>query len=231
MSSHGKLAEYLSRIGNLGDFGAPGDDGAALPLPRKLYRMSEVAEHLGLTRQTLHNYVTIGLITEERQTRGGQRLFGESVFGRLLLIRRLKGDHSLRDIRRMLREGACPRADDAVPAAGVAGAGPPPAGVRSDRDRSRELLAAAHLADAAVPAPRPPAACAAAGLSGRALPGAEPPAAPPAEPSPEQIADSISDAVIGGEPSAGLAPAARAPQDAAIPEHQDQAPTDDQARQ
>ena len=78
----------------------------ALQLPKKLYRVSEIAEHVGLTRQTLHNYATIGLITEEVQTPGGQRLFDESVFSRLGLIQRLKPTHRLQEIRRLLEERA-----------------------------------------------------------------------------------------------------------------------------
>ena len=81
----------------------------ALQLPKKLYRVSEIAEHVGLTRQTLHNYATIGLITEEAQTPGGQRLFDESVFSRLGLIRHLKPTHRLREIRRLLEERASPK--------------------------------------------------------------------------------------------------------------------------
>jgi DNA-binding transcriptional MerR regulator len=83
--------------------GVIGGEGAeALRLPLKLYRVSEIADHLGLTRQTIHNYATIGLIAEEGQTPGGQRLFGESVFADLALILRLKQTHRLHEIRRIL---------------------------------------------------------------------------------------------------------------------------------
>ena len=86
--------------------GRSGGTEPALQLPKKLYRVSEIAEHVGLTRQTLHNYATIGLITEEAQTPGGQRLFDESVFSRLGLIQHLKPMHRLREIRRLLEERA-----------------------------------------------------------------------------------------------------------------------------
>ena len=89
--------------------GRSGGTEPALQLPKKLYRVSEIAEHVGLTRQTLHNYATIGLITEEAQTPGGQRLFDESVFSRLGLIRHLKPTHRLREIRRLLEERASPK--------------------------------------------------------------------------------------------------------------------------
>jgi DNA-binding transcriptional MerR regulator len=102
MKNSRELNAYLSRIAQSAGWDEPGGDGAAVAVPRKLYRVSEIATHMGLTRQTLHNYATIGLITEERRTDGGQRLFDESVFERLALIQRLKRTHRLHEIRRML---------------------------------------------------------------------------------------------------------------------------------
>ena len=92
------ITEYLRHVS--------GGEGAAarevlVGIPPKLYRASEIAQHLDVTRQTVHNYATIGLITEERRTPGGQRLFGESVFPRLLQIQRLKRTHRLHEIRRI----------------------------------------------------------------------------------------------------------------------------------
>ena len=49
-------------------------------LPEKLYRIGEVMEHTGLTRQTLHFYATLGLISEKRRTPSGYRLFPATVF-------------------------------------------------------------------------------------------------------------------------------------------------------
>lgn len=72
-------------------------------LPEKLYRIGEIMEHTGLTRQTLHFYATLGLITEKRRTPSGYRLFPPSVFGDLERIRKLqKQGRTLRDIRRMV---------------------------------------------------------------------------------------------------------------------------------
>ena len=93
---------------------------------------------MGLTRQTLHNYATIGLITEERRTDGGQRLFDESVFERLALIQRLKRTHRLHEIRRMLDVG-----EPAVSALSPARS----AGARSMLERSQDLVSLSHLAD------------------------------------------------------------------------------------
>ena len=43
-------------------------------LPEKLYRIGEVIEHSGLSRQTLQFYATIGLIREKRRTPSGYKV-------------------------------------------------------------------------------------------------------------------------------------------------------------
>lgn len=103
------MAEYLRRV-----HAAERDRtfGDPFSIPPKLYRASEVAHHFDLTRQTVHNYATIGLIRERRRTPGGQRLFDESVFRRLHRIQRLKRRYRLHEIRRLLE------AEDAVGPAG-----------------------------------------------------------------------------------------------------------------
>ena len=70
--------------------------------PRKLYRIGEVTQHTGLSRQTVHNYTTMGLICESQWTPGGHRLYDESVFERLALIEDLKRTRTLRQINTML---------------------------------------------------------------------------------------------------------------------------------
>ena len=71
------------------------------PVPPKLYRIGEIVDYTGVSRQTIHNYTTMGLITESRRTAGGHRLYDESVFVRLGLIAELRGENrSLREIRR-----------------------------------------------------------------------------------------------------------------------------------
>jgi len=78
-------------------------------MPPKLYRIGEIVDYIGVSRQTIHNYTTMGLITESRRTGGGHRLYDESVFARLELIADLKRQNrSLREIRRhcaMLDDG------------------------------------------------------------------------------------------------------------------------------
>jgi hypothetical protein len=73
------------------------------PIPPKLYRISDIVQYSGVSRQTIHNYTTMGLITEARRTAGGHRLYDESVFAQLDLISDMKrGGRSLREIRRHL---------------------------------------------------------------------------------------------------------------------------------
>ena len=70
--------------------------------PIKQYRIGEIAEYTGLSRQTVHNYTVMGLIREKNRTSGGHRLYDESVFETLLLIERLRSSRTLREIRNFL---------------------------------------------------------------------------------------------------------------------------------
>ncbi len=104
-STWGQVMTERDRHGAGGGYGA-GPYGAP---PPKLYRATEIADHLGVTRQTIHNWATIGLITEQIRTPGGQKLYDESVFAVLDRIRRLKARHRLAEIRRILEaEAAAP---------------------------------------------------------------------------------------------------------------------------
>jgi len=72
-------------------------------LPEKLYRIGEVIEHTGLSRQTLHLYTEMGLIAEERRTTSGYRLYPPTVFATLERVRDLqKRGYTLRRIREIL---------------------------------------------------------------------------------------------------------------------------------
>ena len=74
-------------------------------IPPKLYRISEIVEYTGVSRQTIHNYTTMGLITEARRTGGGHRLYDEGVFTRLDTIEEMKRQGgSLRAVRFRLEE-------------------------------------------------------------------------------------------------------------------------------
>jgi len=69
-------------------------------IPPKLYRIGELVEFAGVSRQTIHNYATMGLLNEAQWTKGGHRLFGPEVFERLQGIAGLKADGmSMQEIR------------------------------------------------------------------------------------------------------------------------------------
>lgn len=71
----------------------------------KLYRMGEVVQYSGLSRQTLHNYTLAGLIREARRTPSGHRLYEESVFERLEKIKVLQSKHyTLMQIKKLLEK-------------------------------------------------------------------------------------------------------------------------------
>jgi DNA-binding transcriptional MerR regulator len=71
--------------------------------PPKLYRIGEVVRYSGFSRQTIHNYTTMGLIREQERTEGGHRMYGEDVSQALAIIRSMKNHKStLEEIRRAL---------------------------------------------------------------------------------------------------------------------------------
>ena len=71
----------------------------------KLYKIGEVMQYTGLSRQTIHNYTLAGLISEARRTVSGHRLYDESVFDRLEQIKVLQGkNYTLYQIKKILEE-------------------------------------------------------------------------------------------------------------------------------
>ena len=71
----------------------------------KLFKIGEVMEYTGLSRQTLHNYTLAGLIQEARRTVSGHRLYDESVFDRLEQIKILQGkNYTLLQIKKLLEQ-------------------------------------------------------------------------------------------------------------------------------
>jgi len=86
---------------------SPASDGArgVRRIPPKLYRVGELAAYSGVSRQTIHNYSTMGIIREAHWTEGGHRLYDETVFGRLDEIAEFKAHRkSLEFIREHLAE-------------------------------------------------------------------------------------------------------------------------------
>jgi len=57
----------------------------------------------GLSRQTIHNYTMLGLITEEERTESGHRLYGEEVFERIERIKELRARKTLKEIIAVLK--------------------------------------------------------------------------------------------------------------------------------
>lgn len=69
----------------------------------KLYKIGEVMQYTGLSRQTLHNYTLTGLIQEAKRTVSGHRLYGEDVFDRLEKIKVLQSkNYTLLQIKKLL---------------------------------------------------------------------------------------------------------------------------------
>ena len=73
-------------------------------IPKKLYKIGELIRYTGLSRQTLHNYTMLGLITEEERTESDHRLYGEQVFERIERIKELRGRKTLREISQILKK-------------------------------------------------------------------------------------------------------------------------------
>ncbi|MEW6027669.1 MAG: hypothetical protein AB1599_10315 [Planctomycetota bacterium] len=77
--------------------------------PKKLYRISEILHYLkeggtNLSRQTIHNYTMMGLITASSRLAGGHRLYDEGVFARLRKIELLKRHRTLFEVKKLLNK-------------------------------------------------------------------------------------------------------------------------------
>lgn len=71
----------------------------------KLFKIGEVMQYSGLSRQTIHNYTLTGLILEARRTASGHRLYDETVFDRIEQIKILQGkNYTLYQIKKILEE-------------------------------------------------------------------------------------------------------------------------------
>ena len=72
---------------------------------RKLWKIGELIERSGISRQTLHNYTMLGLIEPASRTPSGHRLYDERAFELLERIKQLRRTHTLMEIRDLLRGG------------------------------------------------------------------------------------------------------------------------------
>jgi len=74
------------------------------PPVRKLFKIGEVAEYSGLSRQTVNYYTALGILREAGRTKAGHRLYDETVFDRIDRLRELKPTKTLRQIAEIFRE-------------------------------------------------------------------------------------------------------------------------------
>ncbi|HXX92261.1 MAG TPA: MerR family DNA-binding transcriptional regulator [Planctomycetota bacterium] len=72
--------------------------------PKKLFKIGEVMKYSGLSRQTIHNYTMMGLITEDERTPSGHRLYGEGVFTRIEKIKMLLRHRSLSEVLKLMKQ-------------------------------------------------------------------------------------------------------------------------------
>lgn len=90
---------------------SPALQPSSAPSSSALQRIGAVARRSGLPVKTIRFYCDAGLIQPSGRTAGGYRLFAESVFAELTLLRTLRSlDLPLETIRRILqarREGVC----------------------------------------------------------------------------------------------------------------------------
>ena len=73
---------------------------------RKLYKIGELIERSGISRQTLHNYTMLGLIEPARRTPSGHRLYDEAAFEVLERIKELRKTKTLLEIKELLAKGS-----------------------------------------------------------------------------------------------------------------------------
>ncbi len=57
---------------------------------RKLYKIGELIEYTGISRQTVHNYTLIGLISPVKRTKSSHRLYSEDSIKKLMKITEYK---------------------------------------------------------------------------------------------------------------------------------------------
>ena len=70
---------------------------------KKFFKIGEVIEYSGLSRQVIHNYTQLNLISEVERTPSGHRFYDEEVFRRLKKIMKLKSKgKTLMEIRTIL---------------------------------------------------------------------------------------------------------------------------------
>jgi DNA-binding transcriptional MerR regulator len=87
-----------------------GNSNTMLRVPVKLYRIGDLVRYTPFSRQTIHNYTTMGLIRETEWTQGGHRLYDQTVFGRLSRIMKLRKTKTLFEIQEIISKEESRRA-------------------------------------------------------------------------------------------------------------------------
>lgn len=72
-------------------------------IPKKLYKIGEIMRYTELSRQTIHNYTMLGLLTEAERTDSNHRLYDEDVFERIERIKMLRRTKTLKEIIQILK--------------------------------------------------------------------------------------------------------------------------------
>ncbi|MFH1421280.1 MAG: MerR family transcriptional regulator [Planctomycetota bacterium] len=72
----------------------------------ELFKTSELVKRSGLSRQVIYEYITFGLIKEEKKTEAGHRLFSDKTLKQIKIIKQLvEHGYSLRGVREVFIEG------------------------------------------------------------------------------------------------------------------------------
>jgi len=72
-----------------------------------LLKMKDIVRETGLSRQVIHNYTLLGLISEKARTAAGHRLYDPGVVSRLNEVQRLQRQGmTLQQIIRLSRNGS-----------------------------------------------------------------------------------------------------------------------------
>lgn len=72
-------------------------------VPKKLYKIGELIQYTGLSRQVIHNYTLLELIREAKRTPSGHRLYDEEAFRRISRVKELKAKgKTLSEIKKII---------------------------------------------------------------------------------------------------------------------------------
>lgn len=73
-------------------------------LPPRLYKVGDLMDATGLSRQTIHNYTMMGLIRPSTRSAAGHRLYDEMAVKRLLRVMLLRVHRTMEEVKRQIDE-------------------------------------------------------------------------------------------------------------------------------